>query len=63
MYWLIGIVIVFIIAFIIIKLAFNTDENPDSQLGILEHPSAFEKSGIERVDKAAKKDDVNTLEL
>ncbi|MGG5488396.1 hypothetical protein [Gaetbulibacter sp. PBL-D1] len=52
MYWIIGIFVVFVLAYIIIKLTINTKENPDSSLGVLEHPSTFEKQQIERVDKA-----------
>lgn len=51
MYWIIGIIVVFVLAYIIIKLTINTKENPDSSLGVLEHPSTFEKQQIERVDK------------
>ena len=50
MYWLIGIISIFVIAIIIIKLIVNTKDNPDSKLGILEHPSTFEKQNIEHVD-------------
>lgn len=50
MYWIIGIIVVFVLAYIIIKLTINTKENPDSSLGALEHPSTFEKQQIERVD-------------
>ncbi|TDY13681.1 hypothetical protein [Meridianimaribacter flavus] len=50
MYWIIGIIVVFVLAYIIIKLTINTKENPDSSLGVLEHPSTFEKQQIERVD-------------
>ena len=57
MYWLIGsIIFVFVLAFIIIKLSVNTNANPDSGLGILEHPSAFKKQDIEMVDKHLKSD-------
>lgn len=54
MIWIIGIVFVFIIAFIIIKLSIDTTKNPDSNLGILEHPSTYEKPNIEVVDKSLK---------
>lgn len=51
MYWLLGITFIFVLAFIIIRLTLNTKENPDSSLGILEHPSTFEKQDIAMVDK------------
>lgn len=47
MYWLIGTLFIFVLAFVIIKLSINTKENPDSSLGILEHPALF-KSRILR---------------
>ncbi len=50
MYWLIGTISIFVIAVIIIKLTLNTKDNPDSKLGILEHPSTFEKQETEYVD-------------
>lgn len=52
MYWLIGVIAIIVLAFVIIKLTINTKENPDSNLGILEHPSTFKKQGIEMVDKS-----------
>lgn len=51
-YWIIGFVIIIFAAFIIIKLTVNTNENSDSNLGILKHPSSFEKQGIEYVDES-----------
>jgi len=51
MYWFIGsIIFVFVLAYVIIKLTINTKENPDSNLGILEHPSTYKKPDIEMVD-------------
>lgn len=51
MYWFIGSVLfVFVLAYVIIKLTVNTKENPDSNLGILEHPSTYKKPDIEMVD-------------
>jgi len=51
MYWFIGsIIFVFVLAYVIIKLTVNTKENPDSNLGILEHPSTYKKPDIEMVD-------------
>ena len=38
------------LAYVIIKLTINTKENPDSNLGILEHPSTYKKQDIEMVD-------------
>lgn len=52
MIWIIGIAFIFIIAFIIIKLSIDTSKNPDSNLGILDHPSTYEKPNIEMVDKS-----------
>ena len=54
MYWIIGGVIIFGLAFVIIKLSLNTSENPDSNLGVLEHPSTFEKQNIEMLDPELK---------
>ncbi|WP_369998866.1 hypothetical protein [Winogradskyella sp.] len=54
MYWVIGIVFIFLLAFVIIKLTINTRENPDSTLGILEHPSTYKKPDIEMVDECLK---------
>lgn len=51
MYWFISsIIFVFVLAYVIIKLTINTKENPDSNLGILEHPSTYKKQDIEMVD-------------
>lgn len=51
MYWFVGsIIFVFVLAYVIIKLTINTKENPDSKLGILEHPSTYKKPDIEMVD-------------
>ena len=52
MFWLIGFVVIFVLAYIIIRITINTNENPDSTLGILEHPSTFKKQDIEMVDEA-----------
>ena len=52
LYWIIGIIIVVIAALIIIKLIAPNDSDPDSKLGILEHPSTFKKQSIEYVDKS-----------
>ena len=53
MLWFIGgIVFIFVLAFVIIKLTINTKENPDSALGILEHPGTYKKPNIEMVDKS-----------
>ncbi|MGB1307398.1 MAG: hypothetical protein ACPG6B_00710 [Oceanihabitans sp.] len=54
MYWLIGILIV-VIAFVIIKLSLDTKKNPDSNLGILDHPSTYKKQKIEMVDRTISK--------
>ncbi|MAX69703.1 MAG: hypothetical protein CMC76_01160 [Flavobacteriaceae bacterium] len=55
MLWFIGgIVFIFVLAFVIIKLTINTKENPDSNLGILEHPSTYKKPDIEMVDDSQK---------
>ena len=51
MFWLISIIAIFVIAFVIIKLTINLDKNPDSNLGVLEHPSTFKKQDIEMVDE------------
>ncbi|BAO75689.1 hypothetical protein [Winogradskyella sp. PG-2] len=61
MYWLIGIIIVFALAFVIIKLTINSKENPDSSLGILEHSSTFKKQDIEMVDDSLKNDTPGNL--
>ena len=62
MYWFLGsIVFVFVLAYVIIKLTLNTKENPDSGLGILEHPSTFKKQDIEMVDKSMKNDSSQKL--
>ncbi len=51
MYYLIGTIAIFVLAYIMIKLSINTKENPDSQLGIMDHPSTYKKQDIEMVDK------------
>lgn len=52
MIWFISsFIFVFVLAYVIIKLTVNTKENPDSALGILEHPSTYKKQDIEMVDK------------
>ena len=62
MYWFLGsIVFVFVLAYVIIKLTLNTKENPDSGLGILEHPSTFKKQDIEMVDESLKNDSSQKL--
>ena len=50
MYWAIGTIFIFVLAFIIIKLVVNTKDNPNSKLGILEHPCTFKKQDVEMVD-------------
>ncbi|MDA9885673.1 hypothetical protein OAF78_00385 [Winogradskyella sp.] len=50
MIWVFGTIFIFVFAFVIIKLTINTKENPDSKLGILEHPSSFNKQDVEMVD-------------
>lgn len=50
MIWVFGTIFIFVFAFVIIKLTINTKENPDSKLGILEHPSSFNKKDVEMVD-------------
>ncbi|GAA3777815.1 hypothetical protein [Corallibacter vietnamensis] len=57
MYYLLGTIAVFVIAYILIKLTVNTKENPDSQLGIMDHPSTFKKQDIEMVDKRLGEDE------
>ncbi|WP_417290775.1 hypothetical protein [Corallibacter sp.] len=57
MYYLLGTIAVFVIAYILIKLTVNTKENPDSQLGIMDHPSTFKKQDIEMVDKRLDEDE------
>ncbi|WP_418512745.1 hypothetical protein [Corallibacter sp.] len=57
MYYLIGTIAVFVIAYILIKLTVNTKENLDSQLGIMDHPSTFKKQDIEMVDKRLGEDE------
>ncbi len=52
MYWLIGILAIFIIAFIVVKLSIDTKRNPDSKISILDHPSTYNKQPIEMVDKS-----------
>ena len=52
MYWILGIIGVILIAFIIIRLTIDTNKNPDSNLGILDHPSTYKKPDIEMVDKS-----------
>ena len=55
MAWFIAsIIFVFVLAFVIIRLSINKNENKDSGLGILEHPSAFKKQGVEMVDESLK---------
>lgn len=53
-YWIIGFIVIVIAALIIIKLIVPKDPNPDSNLGILEHPSTFEKQSIEYVDETLR---------
>lgn len=50
MIWVFGTIFIFVFAFVILKLTINTKENPDSKLGILEHPSSFNKQDVEMVD-------------
>lgn len=50
MIWVFGTIFIFVFAFVIIKLTINTKENPDSKLGILEHPSSFNKQDVEMID-------------
>lgn len=52
LYWIIGFIVIVLAAVLIIKLIVPKDPNPDSNLGILEHPSTFEKQPIEYVDKS-----------
>lgn len=55
MAWFIAsIIFVFVLAFVIIKLSINKNENKDSGLGILEYPSTFKKQGVEMVDESLK---------
>ncbi|RKE98948.1 hypothetical protein [Ichthyenterobacterium magnum] len=54
MYWIIGTAVIFIVAFIIIKLTINTKKNPDSNLGILDHPSTYKRQNVEMVDESLK---------
>ncbi|NRA93681.1 MAG: hypothetical protein HRU26_13565 [Psychroserpens sp.] len=56
LFWVIGVIVISIAAFIIIKLSVDTNKNNDSSLGILEHPSTFEKQPIEYVEKSLDKD-------
>lgn len=56
LFWFIGVIVISIAAFIIIKLSIDTNKNSDSNLGILEHPSTFEKQPIEYVEKSLDKD-------
>ena len=56
MYWLIGIVVIFALAYLIIKWSIDTNKNPESNLGILDHPSTFEKDDIEMVDDSLTSD-------
>ncbi|MEY8849363.1 hypothetical protein AB9K26_11135 [Psychroserpens sp. XS_ASV72] len=56
LYWILGFIVIIFAALVIIKLSVNTNDNPDSNLGVLEHPSSFEKQGIEYVDKSLKSD-------
>ena len=53
-FWIIGSIVIMIAAFIIIKLMVPKDSNSDSNLGILEHPSTFEKQSIEYVDETLR---------
>lgn len=62
MYYLIGTIAIFVIAYIMIKLYINTKENPDSQLGIMDHPSKYKKQDIERVDNNLQANDRNDLQ-
>lgn len=59
MYYLLAIPIIFIVAYVIIKLTMNTKENPDSKLSVWEHPSTFKKQNIEMVDNALKSQEQN----
>ena len=65
MYWIIGSIAIVVLAYIIIKLTINTSDNPDSNLGVLEHPSTFEKQNIEMVDPAleTKKEPINDSDV
>ena len=61
MIWVFGTIFIFVFAFVIIKLIINTNENPDSKLGILEHPSSFNKQDAEMVDDSLN--EVNSAHL
>lgn len=56
LFWIIGCIAIIIIAYIIIKISLASEKNPDSNLGILEHPSTFKKQNIEMVDESLKID-------
>ncbi|PNQ74696.1 hypothetical protein C1T31_00720 [Hanstruepera neustonica] len=62
MYYLVGTIAIFVIAYIIIKLSINTKENPDSQLGIMDHPSTYKKQDIEMVENTLQADDRNDIQ-
>lgn len=61
MYWLIGIITIFVLTFVIIKLRINTKENSNSCLGILEHPNTIKKQYIEMVDDNLNNDKPENL--
>ena len=63
MLWLLGTGFIIILALAIIKLVVNTNDNPDSSLGILEHPSTFKKQKIEHVDEVNQSNSEHNLEL
>ncbi|WP_431156955.1 hypothetical protein [Winogradskyella poriferorum] len=63
MLWLLGTGFIIILALVIIKLVVNTNDNPDSSLGILEHPSTFKMQKIEHVDEVNQSKSEHNLEL
>ncbi len=52
LYWIIGFIVIILAAVLIVKLIVAKDSNPDSNFGILEYPSSFEKQPIEYVNKS-----------
>lgn len=49
-YWVLGFIFIIVLAYVIVRLSVNTNDNKDSKLGILQHPSFYKKQEIEMVD-------------
>lgn len=60
MIWFVISIGVIMIIGIVVKIILSINKNPDSALGILEHPSTFEKPDIEMLNSTKKTIDTST---